>query len=382
MRHRVAYASEAMATVKRDYYEVLGVARAASDDEIRRAFRRLAREHHPDLNKDDGAEGRFKELNEAYEILSDPEKRQRYDAFGHAGVGAGDPTFSTGFGPFADLFESFFGTDLRRERAGPARGSDLRMELEVDFLEAIFGAERKVEVPREQLCSKCGGSGAEPGSKVTRCERCGGSGELRTVQNTFFGRVVNSATCPRCMGEGRVHEQSCVRCEGSGRERIVKQLAISIPAGIADGQQLRLSGEGEAGARGGPPGHLYVLVRVRPHEVFERRGTDILYGLRISPVLAALGGEVEVPTVDGLDRVNVSAGTQHGATLRLRGKGVPRLAGSGRGDEIVVFNVVVPKHLSGKEKKLWQELRAVSSEPERSAEEKSLLGHLKDMLRG
>ncbi len=354
-----------MATTKRDFYEVLGVSREASDEEIRRAFRRLAREYHPDVNKSDGAEERFKQVNEAYEVLSDPDKRQRYDAFGHAGVGAGDTTFATGFGPFADLFESFFGADLRRGRAGPARGSDLRMELVVDFLEAVFGAEKKVEVPREQLCARCGGSGAEPGSKVTRCERCDGSGELRAVQNTFFGRVLNTTTCPRCQGEGRMHEQPCARCGGSGRERVVKQLTITIPAGIDDGQQLRLSGEGEAGTRGGPPGNLYVLVRVRPHAVFERRGNDVIYALRISPALAVLGGAVEVPTVDGVENVTVAAGTQHGAILRLRGKGVPRLGGSSRGDQLVLVSVVVPKHLSGKERKLWQELRALSKEPER-----------------
>ncbi len=368
--------------MKRDFYEILGVSRDASDEEVRRAFRRLARQYHPDVNKGDGAEQRFKEINEAYEILSDPDKRQRYDAFGHAGVGAGATTFTTGFGPFADLFESFFGADLRRSSAGPARGPDLRMELEVDFLEAVFGLDKKVEVPREQLCARCGGNGAEPGSKLARCERCGGSGELRTAQNTFFGRVINSATCPRCQGEGRVQERLCARCGGSGREHAVRQLTITIPAGIDDGQQLRLSGEGEAGMRSGPPGNLYVLVRVRPHAVFERRGHEVVYELRISPVLAVLGGEVEIPTLDGLEKVNVGAGTQHGAILRLRGKGVPRLGGSGRGDQLVVVNVVVAKHLSAKERKLWQELRALSGEPERSAEETGLRDHLKDILRG
>lgn len=370
-----------MATAKRDFYAVLGVGRDASDEDIRRAFRRLAREHHPDVNAHDGAEQRFKEINEAYEILSDPERRQRYDAFGHAGVDAGATNFTTGFGPFVDLFESFFGTDLRRS-SGPLRGSDLRLDLEVDFLEAVFGVDKSVEVPREQLCSRCGGEGAEPGSRATRCERCNGSGEIRTVQNTFFGRVINAGTCPRCGGAGRVVETPCTRCRGSGREHVVRQLTITIPPGIDDGQQLRLSGEGEAGLRGGPPGSLYVLVRVRPHPVFERRGLDIVYELRLSPALAALGGEVEIPTVDGVARVTVPAATQHGLVLRLRAKGVPRLQGSGRGDQLVVVSVVVPKHLSARERQLWQELRTLGKEPERSAAEKGLLDHLRDILRG
>lgn len=354
-----------MATAKRDLYEVLGVSRDATDEDIRRAFRRLARQYHPDVNRDDGAELRFKEVNEAYEILSDPEKRQRYDAFGHAGVDASAGMGGgSGFGPFADLFESFFGTDLGRSRAGPVRGSDLRMEVEVDFLEAVFGAEKTVNVPREQLCSRCGGNGAEPGTKAKTCDRCGGSGEVRSVQNTFFGRVMSSGPCPRCGGAGTVVETPCTKCRGAGREHVVKQLTVNIPAGIDDGQQMRLTGEGEAGYRGGPPGNLFVLVHVRPHERFQRRGSDILYELRVSPAMAALGGEVEVRTVDGAEKVKIGSGTQHATVVRLKGRGVPRLGGSGRGDELVVVSVVIPKKLSGAQKKLWEELRRVAKEPE------------------
>ena len=371
-----------MATTKGDLYEILGVSRAASDEDIRRAFRRLARQYHPDVNNENGAEIRFKEINAAYEILSDPDKRQRYDAFGLAGVDGGAAGgVSGGFGPFADLFESFFGTDLRR-RSGPARGSDLRMELQIEFLEAVFGGDRKIQVGREQLCSRCGGAGAEPGTKTRSCDRCGGSGEVRAVQNTIFGRVMSSAMCPRCNGEGRVHEQHCTLCRGSGREHVLRELTVTLPAGIDEGQPLRLTGEGEAGYRGGPPGDLYVLMHVRPHPVFQRRGQDILYELRVSPALATLGGKVDVPTVDGLQSIDVPAATQHASLLRLRGRGVPRLNSSGRGDQVVVVNVVVPTKLSAKERKLWEEMRETSGEPERSTAEKGLLEHLKDLFRG
>src|SRR5438093_5766946 len=219
-----------MATTKRDLYEILGVARAANDEEIRRAFRRLARQYHPDVNGEDGAELRFKEINEAYEILSDPEKRQRYDAFGHAGIDATIGGFSGGFSPFTDLFESFFGADVRRSSTGAIRGSDLRTDVEIEFLEAVFGVDKKIEVVREQLCTRCGGSGGEPGTKTSACDRCGGSGEVRTVQNTFFGRVVSSAQCPRCHGAGRIVETPCTRCRGAGRERTARELTITIPA--------------------------------------------------------------------------------------------------------------------------------------------------------
>src|ERR671934_995880 len=329
-----------MATTKGDLYEILGVSRGASDEEIRRAFRKLARQYHPDVNKGDGAEQRFKEINAAYEILSDPEKRQRYDAFGLAGV---EPAggFTGGFGPFADLFETFFGADLRR-RSGPTRGSDLRMEVELEFLEAVFGGDRKIDVAREQLCSRCGGGGAEPGTRTRTCDRCGGSGEVRTVQNTIFGRVMSAVMCPRCNGEGRVHDQHCSRCRGSGREHVSRELTITIPAGIDDGQQLRLTGEGEAGYRGGPPGDLYAQIRVRPHPLFHRRGHDVLYELRVSPALATLGGKLEVPTVDGVESLEIPAGTQHASLIRLRGKGVPRLGAAGRGDEGGHVNGALP----------------------------------------
>jgi molecular chaperone DnaJ len=369
-----------MATVKRDYYETLGVRRDASEEEIRRAFRKLARQHHPDVNGSPEAEVMFKQINEAYEVLADPEKRQRYDMFGHAGVEGATGGFSTGFGPFADIFTTFFGGDLRRERTGPVRGADLRMELQIDFLEAVFGAEKQVRIPREQACSRCDGSGAEPGTTQSECATCRGAGEVTSVQNSFFGRVVNVTTCPRCGGAGRIVETPCSRCAGSGREQVTRERAITIPAGIDDGQQLRVAGEGEGGARGGTPGDLYLLVRVRPHAVFQRRGQDVVYELRVSPALAVLGGDVDVPTVDGPQSLHVPAGTQHGAILRMRGKGVPRLNGSARGDELVLVRVVMPTRLSSKERKVWEQVREASGEPERSEAEQGLLGKLRDVF--
>lgn len=371
-----------MATARRDYYEVLGVGRDADDEDIRRAFRRLARQYHPDVNREPGAEQRFKDVNEAYEVLSDPEKRQRYDAFGHAGVDGGAGTGFPGFTTFADLFESFFGTDLRRRaRRGSARGADLRVQVEIDFLDAVKGAERTLRLEREQACSRCGGSGAEPGSSRTTCRTCRGSGEVRSVQSSLFGRIVNVSTCPSCAGEGTVAERPCGRCGGSGREAATRELAVTIPAGIDDGQQLRVAGEGEAGDRGGGVGDLYVLVRVRPHPFFARRGLDVLYELRLSPALAALGGEVEVPTVDGPHTLTVPAGTQHGTVLRVRGRGVPRIHGGARGDQLVIAAIVVPTKLTAKERKAWDDVKASGEEPERHAEEKSFLERLKETFR-
>jgi molecular chaperone DnaJ len=371
-----------VATVKRDYYEILGVGRTASDDEIRRAFRSLARRYHPDVNKDEAAAEMFKQINEAYEVLSDPDKRQRYDMFGHAGVEGAGVGFSGGFGPFADLFATFFGGEtLRRERTGPVRGSDLRLTLEIEFLDAIFGTEKQVSVPREQACSRCDGTGAEPGTKRSQCSTCRGSGEVRSVQNSIFGRVVNVVTCPRCGGQGQIIETPCATCGGVGREQVTRELTITIPAGIDDGQQLRISAEGEGGERGGRSGDLYVLIRVRSHRVFERRGLDVVYELPMSPALAVLGGDVEVPTVDGGHTLKVPPGTQTGSVLRIRGKGVPQLGGSGRGDQLVVTRIVVPTHMSAKERKLWQELSGTAKEPERAGEE-GLLGRIRDAFRG
>ncbi len=359
-----------------DYYEILGLRRNASDEEIRSAYRKLARRYHPDVNKASDAAERFKRITEAYEILSDPERRQRYDMFGN-GTG-------TGFGDFGigDLFETFFGGDVRRREArGPMRGADLRMEIEIDLLDAVRGGARVIAVPRLETCERCRGSGAEPGSAVSACERCGGRGEIRQVQQSVFGRFVNVSTCPRCGGVGRTVDKVCTRCRGEGREREERQVTLEVPAGIDDGQQLWVAGEGEAGMRGGPSGDLYVLVRLREHELFRREGDDLVHVLRITPAQAALGAEVEVPTMEGDPaKLRVPAGAQQGQLVRLRGKGAPHLHGSGRGDQLVYLDVAVPRSLSKEERRLYEKLREIEGAPPQN--ESGVFDRLKDRIAG
>ncbi|MBI2773788.1 MAG: molecular chaperone DnaJ [Chloroflexi bacterium] len=335
-----------------DHYSVLGVEKGATADEIRSAYRKLARQYHPDTSASEDTE-RFKAVTVAYEILSDPEKRQRYDMFGDAEVGD-----LSGFG-IDDLFNTFFGGSRRRER-GPARGADLRLQLDLDLEEAVRGSEKKVVVPRQETCEVCHGSGAEPGSKTSTCATCNGRGEVRQVQQSLFGRFVSVATCPRCGGAGTTVDKKCARCRGEGRTHAEREVPVTIPAGIDDGQQLRVSGEGEAGTRGGPPGDLYVLIRLREHALFRREGDDLIHVLRVTPPQAALGDEIDVPTIEGdKAKVKVPAGAQHGQSVRLRGKGVPRLHGNGRGDQLVYLDVVIPKTLSKEERALYQQLDAI-----------------------
>src|SRR6266850_8458507 len=321
-----------------DYYALLGVSRQATDEQIRSAYRKLARQYHPDVNSASDAAERFKAPTEAYEVLTDPERRQRYDMFGSATGGIGD------FG-IGDLFETFFGGDLRRrEPRGPMRGADLRMEIEIDLLDAVQGRERIITVPRLETCERCKGSGAEPGSSISTCATCNGRGEVRQVQQSVFGRFVNVSTCPRCGGAGKTVDKVCTRCRGEGRERKDKELELTLPPGIDDGQQLRVAGEGEAGLRSGPSGDLYVLIRIKEHDLFRREGDDLVHVLRISPAQASLGEELAVPTIDGVESaVRVPAGSQHGQMVRLRGKGVPHLGSSGRGDQLVYLDVAVPR---------------------------------------
>jgi molecular chaperone DnaJ len=344
---------------KRDYYEVLGVSRTSTPDEIKKAYRQLARKYHPDVNKEASAETRFKEINEAYEVLSDQQKRATYDRFGHAGTG-GFSGFE-GFGGFRDpfeIFEEFFGANFgmgtrTRTRRGPHRGADLRYDLEIQFEEAVFGAEKEIEVPRQQTCPRCNGSGAEPGSSPIRCPDCNGTGEVRR-QAGFF---VNIITCPRCQGEGEVVTTPCTQCRG--RKRIVetRRLSIKIPAGVDDGTQIRLSNEGEDGVNGGPPGNLYVVLRVKPHRYFRRMEQNIHLELAINIAQAALGDEVEVPTVDGeSEKLVIPAGIQTGETIRMRAKGVPHLRRDGRGDQIVTIQVLTPSNLTETQRALLAEL--------------------------
>nr|PZN28627.1 MAG: molecular chaperone DnaJ [Chloroflexota bacterium] len=343
-------------STKRDYYEVLGVQRGASQDEIKKAFRRLARQYHPDVNKDPGAEAKFKEINEAYEVLSDPDKRAMYDRFGHMGP-TGGPGYDPfgGADPFGSIFEAFFGGQPGRgAHRGPQRGADLRYTLTITFEEAVFGTEKEIEFRRLETCGTCRGTGAEPGTDPVRCPKCGGLGEIRTRAPIF--NMVTVTTCDQCRGEGTVIAIPCRDCRGEGRVRQTRRLTVKIPAGVDSSSQIRITGEGEAGPRGGPHGNLYVALEVEPHPFFVREGNDIIMELPLNIAQAALGVEVEVPTVDGTETLRVPPGTQTGATFRLRGKGVPYLRGSGRGDQIIVTRVVVPTRLTEHQRRLFQEL--------------------------
>src|SRR6266571_397923 len=347
---------QSMATSKRDYYEVLGVSRSSGDDEIKKAFRRLAKQYHPDANKEQGAEARFIEINEAYEILSDPQKRAAYDRFGHAAVGNGGGTGFSDFGDFGsfssinDLFETFFsGTAGAQRRSGTQRGADLRYELTITFEEAVFGCQKEIELPRWETCSTCRGSGAQPGTSTSRCSACQGTGEIRRVQQSIFGQFVNVTMCERCRGQGRVRNN--------------RRVVVNIPAGVDDGINVRVTGEGEVSARGGTPGNLYVILTVKPHHVFKRQGNDIIYELPISFTQAALGDEVEVPLVDNTTTtLKIPAGTQSGRSFRLKGKGVPVVHSTARGDQHVIVKVVTPTNLTAKQKELLEEFARLERE--------------------
>jgi molecular chaperone DnaJ len=363
-----------------DHYQVLGVERGASADEIKRAYRDLARRYHPDANPDPAAAERIKEINVAYEVLSDPGKRQRYDLYGDGGA----PSLG-GFGDLGDIMESFFGSAFggrtrTRSRPGqPSRGADLSLRIEVDFAEAVFGTTDSVKINILRSCERCTGSGCEPGTFRIRCATCGGSGEQRTQQRSIFGTVVSTRPCAACRGEGEVPADPCRECRGLGRIHREEQIEVAVPAGIADGQALRLDGRGEAGHRGGPAGDLYVQVSVRPHEVFARDGDDLFCSLTIPFTVAALGAEVPVPTLDGDEALRIPGGTQPGTMLRLRGKGVPRLGGRGRGDLIVQLTVDVPTKLGGEERALVEKLAEMRGE--RTGEVKGILGRLKDAFK-
>ena len=344
-----------MAT-KRDYYEILGVARGADETEIKRAFRNQARKFHPDVNKAADAEARFKEINEAYEVLGDHSKRAAYDRFGHRAGSGGFEGFGD-VGGFADIFETFFGAGGRRgSQRGPQRGSDLRYDLSITFEEAVFGADKSIEIPSLQTCEKCDGTGAEPGSEPAICPRCQGSGELRRVQQSVFGQFVNVVMCDACQGEGQIVASPCSRCRGQGRERRAKPLSIKIPAGVDRGQQIRLSGEGEIGPKGGPPGDLYVVLDVKEHALFKREGYEIYFDLPLNVAQATLGDEITIPTLEGETELRIPPGTQHGRQFRLRSKGVPHLRSTERGNMFVVANVVIPSKLSGRQRDLFEEL--------------------------
>jgi len=366
---------------KRDYYEVLGVSRGASQAEVKRAFRRLAMQYHPDRNRDDGAEERFKEINEAYEVLSDPERRATYDRFGHAGAGSAfaRPFEGFGFGGLGDIFDAFFGATATRQRTAE-RGADLRVGLSLSFEEGVFGCEKEVAVERTEVCSACEGLRAEPGSTVERCPSCGGSGEVRRVQRSVFGQFVNIAPCGRCGGEGRVVQQACRRCRGAGHEKVSRHLEVRIPAGVESGSQMRLSGEGEIGRYGGHRGDLYVLLRVQDHPHFQRNEYDITYDLDVNFAQAALGDEVEIPTLDGPKPFRIPAGTQSGDVVTLKDLGVPHLRGSGRGDMLVRVQVVTPAPLSEEQRQLLLKLAESLGTPVTPQDGKGLFEKIRDAL--
>ncbi|MCE0484648.1 MAG: molecular chaperone DnaJ [Methylacidiphilales bacterium] len=384
-----------MATTKRDYYQVLGVERGASPDEIKKAYRKLAVKYHPDKNPGDkSAEEKFKELGEAYEVLSNPDKRSAYDRFGHSaftqggGMGGGmggmhDPfeifreVFGGGRG--GGIFESFFGDGFGEsgERGGRGRGSDLRYDMQITFLEAARGVEKEIEIAKLHTCETCHGSGAEPGSKVVTCPTCGGHGQV-AVSRGFFNIA---QTCPRCRGAGQSVEKPCHACRGDGRVEKTSKIKIKIPAGVEDGTRLRSSGQGEGGARGGPAGDLYVVLHVEPHDIFQREGTDLFCSVPISFPKAALGGEVKVPTLEGSAVLKVPTGTPSGKVFRLRGKGLPEVHGRGTGDLHVKLYVEVPTKLNLDQKHKLQ-IFAESCDETTHPEETSFFKRARDFFKG
>lgn len=368
---------------KRDYYEVLGVSRHAGQDEIKKAYRNLARKWHPDSNRDDPeAQEKFKEINEAYEVLRDPDRRQRYDHFGHeAAQGQGGYSTQGGFdSPFGDIFESFFGGGMGQRRHGPQRGRDLAYELDIALEEAATGVEREISIPRWEECDHCEGTGSEPPEKPVTCPTCGGSGQIQTEQQTLLGRMVTARTCPKCDGTGKVIYNPCRECGSEGRVQRTREKEIKIPAGVDTGIRLRIPGEGEAGERGGPPGDLYIVIRVKKHPVFQRQRDDILVDRSIAFTQAALGTTIIVPTLDGEAELRIPEGTQSGRILRMRGKGMPRLRGSGRGDQHVVIKVETPMKLTEKERDLLKQLARLRKED--VSEDRGFFRKVKDAFSG
>ena len=363
-----------------DYYSTLGVPRGASDAEIKKAFRKLAQQWHPDVNQDPAAHDRFKAINEAYQVLSDPDRRQRYDMFGTAGV-EGDPGLG-GFGGFADIFDAFFGGAAgggAGRRGRPSAGSDLRYDLRITFREAVLGTEKEIEFPVLGRCETCSGSGAKPGTEATTCPQCNGRGEVRSVRQTMLGQMVNVTACPRCHGDGRIVESPCETCRGDGRTERQRSLRVTIPAGIDEGHQIRLSNEGEVGSRGGPAGSLYVAVHVAPHPELKREGTELIFEASIGIAQAALGTRILVPTVEGEEaEVEVKPGTQPGTEIRLRGRGVPHLRRAVRGDLHVIVDVAVPTRLSKAEREALHAYADAAGEI--VAEGGGLLGKVRDAL--
>ena len=371
---------------KRDYYEVLGLSKGASADEIKKAYRKLSKQYHPDLNKEEGAEAKFKEIAEAYEVLSDDQKRARYDQFGHedpsAGFGGGGFGGAGGFGGFEDIFSSFFGGGGRRQDPNaPRKGDDLQYRMNISFEDAVFGKETEIEIPKEENCETCNGSGAKPGTTPQNCSHCNGAGTINQSVDTPFGRMVNKRTCPSCRGAGKIIVDKCTTCRGDGKVQKRKKIKVTIPAGVDDGQQLRVSGQGEPGYNGGPAGDLYIVFTVKRHEQFERDGDDIYYELKLTFPQASLGDEIEVPTIHGKVKLKIPAGTQSGAQFRLKDKGVKNVHGYGMGHQYVIVKVVTPTKLTEKQKQLLRDFAEVSGDiPEEHGS--TLLDKIKKRFKG
>lgn len=380
-----------MAT-KRDYYEVLGLQKGASDDEIKKAYRKLSKKYHPDINKESDAETKFKEVSEAYEILSDPQKRAAYDQYGHAstdpnyGGGAGDfggfsGGFSSagGFGGFEDIFESFFGGGGRTVNPNaPRQGEDLQYSINLSFEEAIFGVEKEIQYKRDETCHTCGGNGAKPGTQPETCHKCHGSGTINVERQTPLGRVMSRQTCDVCHGTGKEIKDVCETCHGTGREKKTHSVKVSVPAGVENGQQMRLAGQGEAGINGGPYGDLYVIFYVEESDIFDRDGAEIYYELPLNFVQAALGDEVNVPTVHGEVKLKIPAGTQTGTKFRLRGKGAPRLRGNGNGDQQVTVKLITPRNLNESQKDALRKFAEVSGQKTVEQQPEGFFDKMKD----
>jgi molecular chaperone DnaJ len=369
--------------VAADYYDVLGVSRTADENDIKRAYRQLARQHHPDVSADKtGAETKFKEINEAYEVLSDPQKRANYDRFGHSGPGdvGGFGGFGGGEG-FGDIFDMFFGAargQQTQRRNGPTRGSDLRYDIEITLAEAFSGTQRDISFNHLAACTACKGTGAEPGTLITSCDRCTGTGVMRQVRQTPLGQFVTQTTCTKCGGDGQTIPSPCHTCRGRGRAETQKSLTVKIPAGVDDGSRIRITGSGEAGIRGGPDGDLYVYLSVTRHERFRREGLDIAVDVPVSFPQAALGGEISVPSLEGDLPLQIAAGTQTGSMYRMRGRGMPSVRGTARGDQLITVHVTVPTKLSKREREL---LEAFAHEGGDLVDERSFLERVKDAFK-
>lgn len=376
---------------KRDYYEILGVSKSASDDEIKKAYRKLSKKFHPDINKEADADEKFKEIAEAYEVLSDANKRAAYDQYGHAST---DPNFGagggfggggfggSGFGGFEDIFDSFFGGGgrSRYNPNAPRQGEDLQYTLDLEFEEAVFGKETTIRYNRKQECETCHGDGAKPGTSPVTCSKCGGSGSINVERNTPLGRIQTRSVCDVCNGTGQEIKEKCPTCLGAGHVKERHTVKVTVPAGVEDGDQMRLSGQGEAGKNGGPYGDLYVIFRVKPSKQFQRRGAEIYYEAPIHFVQAALGDEIQVPTVHGKVKLKIPAGTQTGTTFRIKGKGAPRLRGTGQGDQHVKVNIVTPKNLNSKQAELLREF-AKASDVSITEEDGSFFNKVKDVFK-